>query len=235
MSGGAEQYFYAPGLESGIYTFDTFESRHIRKVLRKRPGYTLWLTDGEGNLFEAVITAMDKQAVTAAVRNRQSFPRPSKRLHVYIAPPKLPARFEWFLEKAVELGVWQITPVITRHTQAFKWKPERFEKIVITALKQAKRVYKPVLRPPEKLERIVPPELPAYVALCEAEKYFNRAYVEESEAAVFIGPEGGFSPDEKELFSRNHIKPVRLSGARLRTETAGITAVCMFHATVLME
>ena len=235
MSGTAEQYFFAPGPIEGFYSFDPFESKHIRKVLRKQPGDSIWLTDGKGNLYEAEIVRMDKQTVNVVVRQKRSFPLPEKRLHIYIAPPKLPVRFEWFLEKAVELGVWHITPIITRYTQIVKWKAERFERIIITAMKQSKRVFKPVLDSPQTLDRLFHLNISGYVALCDTPTHYTGEYSRQKSTAVFIGPEGGFSPEEKKQFLHRQIKPISLSDARLRTETAAITAACLFYSSSLIK
>jgi len=229
----AEQYFYAPNPAGGTYTFDPFESRHIAKVLRKGPGDTVELTDGKGHVYQARILSADKKGVRVALTDRRFVPPPRRQLDVWMAPPKSTDRFEWFLEKAVELGVRRIVPLRTRRTQRLVWKPERWEKIIISALKQSKRAYKPVLEAPRKLEDLLPADENVFAALCSAERYFNADYIRVKEAAVIIGPEGGFAPEELALMEEAGVKPVKLSSARLRTETAGLAAVCLFHVSDL--
>jgi len=229
------QYFYAPDAEADWHRFDPAESKHIFKVLRKRRGDALRLTDGKGRVMDAVIEHIDKNRVDVRIVERRRMPPPAKQLDVFIGPPKSSERFEFFLEKAVELGVRSITPLLSRYTQRFRWNPVRYRRIMIQALKQSKRVYLPQLNDPVRIQEILPLEVPAYAALCEAEEFYTAEYAARQEAAVLIGPEGGFSEEEKELFRSRGVKPVRLSYHRLRTETAGLAAVCLFHAPEILN
>ncbi len=227
----ANRFFYAPKLEGVEYTFDTFEARHLIKVLRKKSGDTVFLTDGNGKIFQARLNIISKNKAQAIVLDTIEIPPPEKKLHVLIAPTKSTDRFEWFLEKATELGVWEITPVITRLTERKKINHERMEKIIVSALKQSKRAYKPVLNEPVELKNMdIRPE--TFVALCE-EQGNEKKFIEQKSAQIIIGPEGGFSEEEKKWFVSKKILPVKLSDYRLRTETAGIAAVCLFNAKKL--
>ena len=224
------QWFYAGRIEGDQYVFDTFESGHLFKVLRKREGDRIVLTDGRGNVYIAVILMAHPRKTTVRILEKHHVPAPSRRLHVFIAPTKHMDRFEWFLEKATELGVWAITPLLTHHTGRKKLNYERLEKIIISAVKQSMRAYKPALHPAISWKDIPWEQHRFFAALCEAEQYANTSYIRTSSAAVLIGPEGGFSEAEKEELWIKNIPAIHLSDNRLRTETAGITAVCLFYS-----
>ncbi len=223
------QLFYAGSIEGELIRFDTFESRHLFKVLRKREGDEIYITDGRGNLCRSRIVAANANRLTARVVETRHFDPPPRRLHVYIAPPKSIDRFEWFLEKAVELGVWEITPVHTDFGERSKLNFERLEKIIISALKQSMRLYKPRLHPWKKWDEVLDESNPLFAALCKSEKPANDLYVQSPSASVLIGPEGGFSPAERKRLEAAHIHAIRLGRNRLRTETAGVAAVCLYY------
>ncbi len=222
------QYFYAPEVTDGVVAFDTFESRHIVRVLRKRKGDRLWITNGKGRLFEAEIFDDYSTAVQAHIVRVKEFEPPVKHLHLFLAPLKSADRMTFALEKAVELGVTSITPVLTRYTERKQIKYERWEKIIISALKQSMRVFKPLLSESVSLMQLEPVEKQRFVALCEASKFENKTYEVSKEAAVLIGPEGGFSQAEKQYLFTSGWKAVSLGKQRLRAETAVVVAVCKF-------
>ncbi len=222
------QYFFAGNIADNRVVFDTFESRHIVRVLRKRKGDRLFLTDGKGHLFEAEIEDDRPSKVQALIVRTQKFDPPVKRLHLFLAPLKSADRLAFALEKAVELGVTSITPVLTRYTERKQIKRERWEKIIISAVKQSLRVYKPVLNEAVDLHNLQVKTENRFVALCEAPDYRNRDYIQSGEVAVLIGPEGGFSDEEKRFLLSGGWQAVSLSAQRLRAETAVVTAVCMF-------
>ncbi len=223
------QLFYAGSVEGELIRFDTFESRHLYKVLRKREGDTIFITDGRGRLFRSRIIAANANRLTAWVEDVKYFEPPSRKLHVFIAPPKNIDRFEWFLEKAVELGVWEITPIHTAFGERSKLNFERLEKIIVSALKQSLRLYKPTLHPWKKFHDILNSNDALFAALCRNETPANAAYVQSPSASVVIGPEGGFSPDELNRLRSAQIPAIRLGRHRLRTETAGVAAVCLYY------
>ena len=226
------QLFYAGPVEGEHIRFDTFESRHLYKVLRKRPGETIYLTDGKGGLYTARITTATANRVEVRVEAERRFEPPARKLHIFLAPPKNIDRFEWFLEKAVELGVWEITPLRTKRGERSKINFDRMEKIIISALKQSLRTYKPALNHWQSLSAAVKSEAPVFAALCQAEKYANNDYVKATHASIIIGPEGGFSPDELDLLRQANLSAVKLGNHRLRTETAGVAAVCLFNSNL---
>ncbi len=228
----AGQFFFAASLEGDRYMFDTFESRHIVKVLRKQTGDILFLTDGKGNIAKGKIILSSRNKAGVELVEKISEPEPTKKLHVYIAPTKSVDRFEWFLEKATELGVWEITPVLTRYTQRAKLNYERLEKIIVSAVKQSLRAYKPRLNRAVKLSELHFENKDFFAALCDGSLENTGKFAESTNAAILIGPEGGFSTDEKDFIKQNGLIPVKLNGARLRTETAGIAAVCLFNLKI---
>jgi 16S rRNA (uracil1498-N3)-methyltransferase len=224
------QFFYAGPFEGNEYTFDTFESRHIFKVLRKQPGDTVILTGGNGKLYRAVIQTATPNRVRVKILETREIPPPGRKLSLLVAPTKSIDRFEWMLEKTVELGIWEIFPILTRFGERKKINYDRMEKIIISALKQSKRAYKPHLHPLMPLQEAVEKfSHPLFVALCQTGNHRNREYVSQSRAGIIIGPEGGFAPGEIHFFDRNGIASIHLSPNRLRTETAAITATCMFQ------
>ena len=223
------QYFYAPDAEGEQYTFDTFESGHMVKVLRKKAGDEIALTDGRGRVYRARILTATPRRVTVAILQSREVPPPARKLHVWIAPTKQIDRFEWFLEKATELGVWEITPLRTARTERKQLNFERLEKIIVSAVKQSLRAYKPRLNPWKTLAEVQAPSGQGFVALCRAETYHNRAFRQAPRASVVIGPEGGFTPSEQSLLIDKGFLPLRLGAHRLRTETAGVASVCQFY------
>ncbi len=225
----AEQIFYANPIRGDEFQFDTLESRHIAKVLRKKTGDLLYLTDGQGFFYQAEIIRADKNKVIVKILEKIKEPEPKKKLHLFIAPLKSTNRMEWALEKSTELGVWEITPVITKHTERKKLNYERLDKIIIAAVKQSKRAYKPVLHRAINLEDFIQSKENAFVALCQANKSSNHIFQSLEKARILIGPEGGFSLEEIRLLEKASVSAVRLGSYRLRSETAAIAATCLFH------
>ncbi len=223
------QLFYSYEIRGNKVYFDLFEAGHIAKVLRKKKGDLIRVTDGEGGLFQVKLKFDNSKQIVGEILDAQYFPLPKKRLHVFIAPPKSSDRFEWFLEKATELGVFRIVPFFSKHSVRRKLKVERYEKILVSAMKQSLGLFKPKLLSPIELK-----DIPAFVeghpfvALCDADATHLPDYVQSEEASIVIGPEGGFALDEYEFFKNYGFKPLQLSQQRLRTETAGVAAVCKF-------
>ena len=229
MEGAINQLFYSHEIRGNIVFFDLFETGHIAKVLRKKNGDLIWVTNGEGGLFKVKISISGSKEITGEILDAQYFPLPEKKLHLFIAPPKSSDRFEWFLEKATELGAYRIVPFFSLHSVRKKLKTERYEKILVSAMKQSLRLFKPKLVSPVDLKDIpIHIEGKAFIALCDADSTYLSEYIKSREASIVIGPEGGFSLEEFELFKKHGFKPVQLAQQRLRTETAGITAVCKF-------
>ena len=204
------------------------ESLHCIKVLRMRTGETIHLTDGTGNLYEGQILAQDLKSCPVMLTSVQpEFGKRPFRLHLAVAPTKNMARFEWFLEKATEIGIDEITPLICEHSERAQIRLDRLQKIIVSAAKQSLKTYLPVLHEPVKFEDFMRlnqtgSRFVAYVEEHQPE-HLKNAY-QSGDCTVLIGPEGDFSRKEMDLALQNGFKPVSLGPARLRTETAAIVA-----------
>lgn len=223
------QLFYTPNIQLPQYVLDKEESAHCVRVLRLTEGSEIHMTDGKGNLFRAkLINANIKECIVEVV---ETFPYYGKRnfnLHIAIAPTKNIDRFEWFLEKATEIGIDQITPLICDHSERTIIKPERLIKIITSAVKQSVKAYHPILNEAVKFKKFVKEntDVDKYIAHCEKDGKISlkSAYNKGNNALILIGPEGDFSLDEIKSAIENNYKPVSLGNSRLRTETAGIVA-----------
>lgn len=232
------QLFYYPQLDSDskFVTFDKSESGHIIKVLRMKEGDMLHITNGKGLLFEAVLEDTNPNKCTAVI---QSFTRQEKsdyHVHIAVAPTKSNERFEWFLEKATEIGLNQITPVICEHSERKTIKTQRFERILESAMKQSLHYYLPVLEEAVSFIDFIQKEIPGqkFIAHCaKGEKILLKDAIKPNvPATVLIGPEGDFSPTEIDAALKAGYQPVSLGSSRLRTETAALVAC---HSVVLMN
>ena len=224
------QLFYNSELDTSVKTFNFSkdESRHIVKVLRKSTGDLLMITNGEGWMFEAeVIIPNHNKCVVSILKSTFEAPRPYT-IHLAVAPTKMNDRYEWFIEKATEIGVDKITPIICQNSERKIIKTERFEKILQSAMKQSLQSYLPSLAPPISFSEFIkmPQEGATFIAHCEdGEKLKFKDQIEAKKSiTILIGPEGDFSPKEIELALKHQYIPVSLGTSRLRTETAGIVA-----------
>jgi 16S rRNA (uracil1498-N3)-methyltransferase len=224
------QIFYAPDIDGEIYTLDENESKHVIRVLRMTRGEDVRLIDGKGNLYEGTISNPDKTRCTIDIKGKiENFEKRSYRLHIAISPLKNPERFEWFIEKSVELGIDEITPVICRHTEKPGIKSERINNIIISAMKQSLKATRTVLNEPVSFRDFIYSDLTGIrmIAHCDAAKERSRVsdvYSKNDNAIILIGPEGDFSMEEiDEAVNRNYLQ-VHLGPSRLRTETAGVAA-----------
>ena len=227
------QLFYHPALQldSTNCFFDKEESQHIVKVLRKKVGDVLHITNGKGQLFEAQLDfASPKQCEVRILKCTTQSPR-SYYLHLVVAPTKMNERYEWFLEKATEIGIDEITPIICQHSERTSLKLERFEKIILSAMKQSLQCYLPTLNPPITsaafFKQMMTDTSDKYIAHCqENEKILlSDALTPLSERiTILIGPEGDFSEEEISTAIAQGFRPISLGDTRLRTETAAIVA-----------
>lgn len=225
------QLFYNQDINIGSkqISFSREESRHIVKVLRKSNGDTLNITDGKGTLFIAeIIQALDKKCVASIKRWEEKPKTWNYHLHIAIAPTKLNDRFEWFLEKATEIGIDEITPVFCDHSERRHLKVERMEKVIVSAMKQSLKFNKPVLNDPVKFKDLIQKQDwdLGLIAHCEdgIKQQLRTQFPFHQKIMILIGPEGDFSPSEIKLALENGLKPITLGESRLRTETAAIVA-----------
>jgi len=226
------QLFYNPNIDNNTieFTFDKNESRHIVRALRKKEGDTLFITNGLGKLFTSeIIIANDKKCLVKIIKNEEK-PKPWKYyLHVAIAPTKLNDRFEWFLEKATEIGIDEITPIICENSERKVVKLERLEKIIHSAAKQSLKFHFPKINEAMLLKKFIQNDFEdqKFIAHCEnTEKLnFKLKINKGASVTILIGPEGDFSLNEIKQSLEHNFIPVSLGESRLRTETAGIVAV----------
>ncbi|RYF11765.1 MAG: 16S rRNA (uracil(1498)-N(3))-methyltransferase [Flavobacteriales bacterium] len=219
--------FYTPDIANDTYTLNEEESKHCSRVLRLNVGDVVHLIDGVGGLYEAELTNISKKNVQLRVINKQSdFGKRNHYLHIAIAPTKNIDRLEWFLEKATEIGIDEITPIICDRSERKVVKDERLEKVVTSAVKQSLTAYHPKVNPAINFDQFLklPINANKLMAHCmEGEKHFINQQLKQAEPCLLlIGPEGDFSPAELELALQNGYKPVTLGNTRLRTETAAL-------------
>ena len=231
------QLFYTPDIVPPDYELNEEESRHAVRVLRVRQGDTLWLTDGRGNLYQTRVTGMEaKRCRVEVVRTEAGYGQRSYGLTMAVAPTKNPERYEWFLEKAVEVGVDRIIPMECCHSERRTFKHERALRLLVSAMKQSARTFLPELDELTPFREVVTLSRDAVklIAHCNMEgdrKTMAECIAPGDNVMVLIGPEGDFSPEEVALARANGFTEITLGDTRLRTETAALTAV-MFTAFV---
>lgn len=224
------QLFYNPEINDSTvqFSFQKEESKHIVKVLRKSVGDILHITNGNGWLFSAEITIPNINKCTAKIVSKALQPPPSYNLHLAVAPTKMNDRYEWFLEKATEIGLHSITPILCDHSERKVIKPERFERILQSAMKQSLSCYLPKLNEVISFNDFIKQEFKGdlFIAHCEEtdKKSLKEKLKSKTEITILIGPEGDFSTKEIEQALENNFIPVSLGNTRLRTETAAIVA-----------
>ena len=230
------QLFYDPDFAPPRHTLGEEESKHCVRVLRLAEGDAVHVTDGRGTLYECRIVEADARRCTVevAAAHPDFEPLPC-RLVMGVAPTKNADRYEWFLEKATEVGVSAIVPLETDRSERRVFNPRRGEKVITAAMKQSLKAYRPELRPLTPLREVLdaPFEGRKLIAHCaeartEAGKAYLPATLRAGEAAlVLIGPEGDFSPEEIDAALARGFEEITLGTQRLRTETAALTAVVM--------
>lgn len=224
------QLFYNPTLNSTntSFVFDKEESKHIVKVLRKKENDILFVTNGLGFLFETKIKIASDNKCTVEIVSFEQQEQPQFNLHLAVAPTKMNERYEWFLEKATEIGIQEITPIICEHSERKVIKTERFLKIIESAMKQSLHYYLPKLNEPISFKEFVKKEQNGqkFIAHCEEtdKKSLKNELKSNTDCTILIGPEGDFSVKEIQLALDNQYIPVSLGNTRLRTETAAIVA-----------
>lgn len=210
------------------FTFDREESKHIIKVLRKKDGDILFVTNGLGFLFKTEIVLASDSKCTVQIVSFEKASIPKYNLHLVVAPTKMNDRYEWFLEKATEIGVQEITPIICDRSERKVINMERFEKILLSAIKQSNALYLPKLNPAISFKEFVKNKNTGLqlIAHCEEtdKKTLKSVLQPDTDITVLIGPEGDFSDKEITLALAQNYIPVTLGNTRLRTETAAVVA-----------
>lgn len=226
-----DKLFYTPQLSGNVisYTLTEEESQHVVKVLRMQAGEQVHLINGKGGLFEAeIVNPHPKRCELKILGSKLEFGKRNAHIHIAIAPTKMNERLEWFLEKATEIGIDEITPVICRKSERKEIKLARLEKIIVAAMKQSVKAYLPKLNEACSFDQLIKNATASqkFIAHCyEEDKHLlQEVYKKDSDVLIMIGPEGDFSPEEIEKAIQNNFIPVSLGTARLRTETAGMVA-----------
>ena len=222
--------FYSKNIASENYTLSPDESRHCISVLRKKVNDKILITEGEGYIYSAEILEIKKNRVI--YKNLTPLPKKNRKVkvHIAIAPTKNRVRFEWFLEKATEIGVDYIHPVICENSERKTLNIERCQKVLIAAMKQSQSAILPkinnVIKFKDFLENLK--NKYTYIAHCQNQEKIDFSDIlnkdKPREIIVLIGPEGDFSKQEVNYSKKLGIKPINLCSNKLRTETAGIIA-----------
>jgi len=223
-------YFFITAYEKGReeILLEEDSSRHIVQVLRMQPGELLQLTDGKGSLLTARIVDAHKKKCLVKVEKADHRPAPGKSVSIAISLLKNAHRFEWFLEKATEIGVTEIIPLLCERTEKQHFRQDRMQHILVSAMLQSQQAWMPELWVPSPLASILasPDHPDKFIAHClEEEKQGLADAIGPSR--ILIGPEGDFSQKEIEAALQNGFVPVTLGGTRLRSETAGVVAATL--------
>ncbi len=224
------QVFYAPDIKGDTYILDEKESRHIVRVMRMPKGAPVMLIDGLGNLYEGVISDPDQKRCTISVTAvTEKFEEKSYRLHLAVSPLKNADRFEWLIEKSVEIGIDEITPVISQHTEKKGIREERLNNIIVSAMKQSLKTRRPVLNQPVSFGEFIasvnsPVKIIAHCNVSMSRKKITEVCPPGTDTAIMIGPEGDFSEREIDDAVRSGFVSIHLGKSRLRSETAGLAA-----------
>jgi 16S rRNA (uracil1498-N3)-methyltransferase len=224
------QLFYNPNINetTEYFSFDKEESKHIIKVLRKKDTDILFVTNGLGFLFKTEITLASDSKCTVQIISFEKKEESKFKLHLAVAPTKMNDRFEWFLEKATEIGIHEITPIICDRSERKVINAERFDKIILSAMKQSNELFLPKLNNAVTFKEFIKQQNKGLqlIAHCEeTDKKTLKSVLKPNEnVTLLIGPEGDFSEKEIALALENNYIPVSLGNTRLRTETAAVVA-----------
>jgi len=227
------QLFYSPEISETTtdFTFTPDESKHIVRVLRKQQGDRLNITNGRGYWFVVEIESSAPKECLAKVISIKREEAPPSALHMVVAPTKMNDRYEWFIEKATEIGVGEITPIICDRSERKIIKIDRMRRIVQSAMKQSLQTYLPKLHDPISFEDFLQQHHQAvcYIAHCEDQQKLELKSVQSqhTKTVILIGPEGDFSSSEIERALQKGFQPISLGKTRLRTETAAIVACAL--------
>ncbi|MFD2515672.1 16S rRNA (uracil(1498)-N(3))-methyltransferase [Pontibacter locisalis] len=221
--------FYTPDINSDFYTLSEEESKHCTRVLRLQHGDTVYLVDGVGGMYTAIIQdAHQKKCKLQIIDKQIEYGKLPYITHIAVAPTKNMDRMEWFVEKAVEIGVSEITFLLCEHSERRNLRLDRMEKIAVSAMKQSQKGYMPLLNDMTPYHYFVQKAVPeaTFIAHLEddATKSIKDYYSFGQPYCILIGPEGDFSPSEIKSAYEAGIRPVTLGNSRLRTETAALVA-----------
>lgn len=229
--------FFTSDIQGDLAFLHEEEAAHCAQVLRRKPGDELIWVDGHGGRYTGILEEVHKKRCLLRILQKAHEPLPrSWQMHVAMAPTKNADRTEWFLEKAVEIGIDKFTPLLCEHSERKIWRADRMEKIAVAAMKQSMQSRLPEIAPLCSFKEFVSAPFPAGVEKCiahcrpdEAKKSLKQNYQPGKSVCVVIGPEGDFSENEVLLALNHGFIAVSLGQNRLRTETAALYALQMIH------
>ena len=211
---------------------DEIDSKHITRSFRKNIGDSVKITNGLGHLCNAEIVEIGKK-IKVKIKSIEKFESSVYSVHIAISPLKNISRFEWFVEKATELGINQITPLICKYSEKKKVNMDRLDRILISSLKQSNQFFKPIINSIKDFEDfIINNEDEKLMANLKTSNKINGQLFTQKNICLMIGPEGGFSNQEIELAKKHNIKQVTLGKSRLRSETAAIYGLSVIKSII---
>lgn len=221
--------FYTPDLNTADCFLNEEESRHCAKVLRLQKDDLIEIVDGKGSFYHAKISVPDSRKTRFTIlKSELDFNERNHYLHIAVAPTKNIERLEWFIEKATEIGIDEITPILCQHSERKIINHERLNKVITSAMKQSLKAYHPQLNQLTSFSSLVKANtnIQKWIAHCEnSEKVsIKEALLPQQKYLILIGPEGDFSPQEINLALENRFQAITLGNSRLRTETAALEA-----------
>lgn len=226
--------FYEGNLpDSNQFVLSEDSARHIVQVLRMKEGEQVMITNGKGQTLTAEIVLADKKKTKVKIKNKEFVCQPQPKISIAISPIKNANRFEWFLEKATEIGVSSIIPLLCKRTEKTHFREERMRTILISAMLQSRQAWLPELSVSKKINEFLKNDLQydqKFIAHCleeEKKELKDFKFNNSSSKVILIGPEGDFTKEEIDLALENNYIPVSLGETRLRTETAGLVAAVL--------
>ncbi|MFT4204410.1 MAG: RsmE family RNA methyltransferase [Chitinophagaceae bacterium] len=230
-------YFYEPSLPSatGFYTLSETTSKHCAQVLRMQAGSRLLLTDGNGLLATAILSVPHKSKSQVQIDTIKLHERSARKTCIAIGLLKNNARMDWFLEKATELGISEIIPMVTDHTEKTHFRHDRASAVLAAAMIQSQQTFLPLLHEPTSYQKAIEQShyQQQFIAHCEDKIKTELAHIPiGNDVQLFIGPEGDFSTEEINLAEKKGFSPVALGTNRLRTETAGIAGAVLLTLNI---
>lgn len=230
--------FYVPDVKGDLFTLGEDESRHAIKVLRLKEEDSISLIDGVGGIYKcSIVEAHHKRCLVKVLSVEREFEKRNFSVQIAIAPTKSIDRVEWFVEKATEIGIDRVSPILCERSERKRIKEERLVRVAVSGAKQSLKAYVPVVDELTPFKKFVESDLPPnrYIAHCEDfndRVLFKDLVTKGEDCVILIGPEGDFSLDEISLATANGFKQISLGNSRLRTETAALVAV---HTVALLN
>ena len=215
-----------------LITINQIDSKHITKSFRKNIGDLIKITNGNGSICDAEIIEKGRN-IKVEIKKIVNYEREKISIHVALSPLKNTSRFEWFVEKATELGINQITPIISHYSEKRKVNTERLERIIISSMKQSNQCYRPILNTIVDYKTfILNNKEEKIIANLKTNNKLQKKLLETNNLCLLIGPEGGFSDKEIEYSLKNNVKEITLGNNRLRSETAAIYSISAIKAII---